>query len=149
MFVYLRPAPERPAPLLIEPPPLERPPLKPPIEEEPKELLLDVDELRNCDERFTLFIEEELFTVEDERIVDVPSLETRVRELLFTPELRNVELLLDPLTTALLEARRPAPDSYAAARRSEPALRPLLKEVTEERSDALRRFVIPLALLRV
>ena len=120
------------------------------MEEEPNELLLDVDELRNCDERFTLFIEDELFMEEEERIVDVASRDTRVRELpLFTPELRKVELPLVPLATALLEARRPAPDSYAAARRSEPALRPLLKEVTEERSDALRRFVTPLALLRV
>ena len=106
------------------------------MEEEPNELLLDVDELRICDERLTfILVLDERFTEEEERKVDVPSRETRVRELLLTP--------------ALLEARRPAPDSLAAARRSEPALRPLLKEVTEERSDALRRFVIPLALLRV
>ena len=107
------------------------------MEEEPNELLLDVDELRICDERLTfiLVLDERFTEEEEERKVDVPSRETRVRELLLTP--------------ALLEARRPAPDSYAAARRSEPALRPLLKEVTEERSDALRRFVIPLALLRV
>ena len=105
------------------------------MEEEPNELLLDVDELRICDERLTfILVLDERFTEEEERKVDVPSRETRVRELLFT--------------SVLLEARRPAPDSYAAARRSEPALRPLLKEVTEERSDALRRFVIPLALLR-
>ena len=106
------------------------------MEEEPNELLLDVDELRICDERLTfiLVLDERFTEEEEERKVDVPSRETRVRELLLTP--------------ALLEARRPAPDSYAAARRSEPALRPLLKEVTEERSEALRRFVIPLALLR-
>ena len=106
------------------------------MEEEPNELLLDVDELRICDERLTFIVllDERFTEEEEERKVDVPSRETRVRELLLTP--------------ALLEARRPAPDSYAAARRSEPALRPLLKEVTEERSDALRRFVIPLALLR-
>ena len=72
-----------------------------------------------------------------------------MRELpLFTPEPLSVEPLTDPLTAALLAALRPAPDSQAAARRSLPALRPLLKEVTEERSDELRRFVIPLALLR-
>ena len=106
------------------------------MEEEPNELLLDVDELRICDERLTFIVllDERFTEEEEERKVDVPSRETRVRELLLTP--------------ALLEARRPAPDSYAAARRSEPALRPLLKEVTEERSDALRRFVTPLALLR-
>ena len=106
------------------------------MEEEPNELLLDVDELRICDERLTFIVllDERFTEEEEERKVDVPSRETRVRELLLTP--------------ALLEARRPAPDSYAAARRSEPALRPLLKEVTEERSEALRRFVIPLALLR-
>ena len=106
------------------------------MEEEPNALLLDVDELRICDERLTFIVllDERFTEEEEERKVDVPSRETRVRELLLTP--------------ALLEARRPAPDSYAAARRSEPALRPLLKEVTEERSDALRRFVIPLALLR-
>ena len=107
------------------------------MEEEPNELLLDVDELRICDERLTfiLVLDERFTEEEEERKVDVPSREIRVRELLFT--------------SVLLEARRPAPDSYAAARRSEPALRPLLKEVMEERSDALRRFVMPLALLRV
>ena len=88
---------------------------------------------------------------EEERPIDVLSpRETRVRELLFTPEFRNVELLpLVPLVIALLDARRPAPDSYAAARRSEPALLPLLKDVTDERSDALRKLVTALALLRV
>ena len=67
------------------------------MEEEPNELLLDVDELRICDERLTFIVLlDERFT-EEERKVDVPSRETRVRELLLTP--------------ALLEARRPAPDS--------------------------------------
>ena len=68
------------------------------MEEEPNELLLDVDELRICDERLTfILVLDEQFTEEEERKVDVPSRETRVRELLLTP--------------ALLEARRPAPDS--------------------------------------
>ena len=71
------------------------------MEEEPNELLLDVDELRICDERLTfILVLDERFTEEEEeeeRKVDVPSRETRVRELLLTP--------------ALLEARRPAPDS--------------------------------------
>ena len=68
------------------------------MEEEPNELLLDVDELRICDERLTfILVLDERFTEEEERKVDVLSRETRVRELLLTP--------------ALLEARRPAPDS--------------------------------------
>lgn len=69
------------------------------MEEEPNELLLDVDELRICDERLTfiLVLDERFTEDEEERKVDVPSRETRVRELLLTP--------------ALLEARRPAPDS--------------------------------------
>ena len=69
------------------------------MEEEPNELLLDVDELRICDERLTfiLVLDERSTEEEEERKVDVPSRETRVRELLLTP--------------ALLEARRPAPDS--------------------------------------
>lgn len=53
---YLRPAPARLAPLLTAPPPLERPPLKLPMEEEPNELLREVDELRSCDERLTLVL---------------------------------------------------------------------------------------------
>lgn len=131
---------------------MERPPLNPPIEEEPNELLLDVEELRSCDERLMLELYDERSAAEEEeeRPIDVPSRETRVREpLLFTPEPLSVDPLFDPLTTALLDARRPAPDSYAAARRSLPALRPLLNEVTAERPDELRRFVpAALALLR-
>lgn len=112
LVYYLRPAPARLAPPLTAPPPLERPPPKLPIEEEPNELLLDVDELRSCDERLTLVLYDERSTDEEERTLELLSRETRVRELpLFTPEPLSVEPLPDPLTAALLAALRPAPDS--------------------------------------
>ena len=98
------------------PPPLERPPPKLP-DEEPNELLLEGEALRNCEpselneEREE---EERLICAAEDRLLFTVlfSREMRVRDTLLTPELRKVELLpLVALPLTELEARRPAPDS--------------------------------------